>query len=314
MTAAAQPHETTSHASAVTAFGDPDVLQWQEVATPQPGPGQIRIRVRAAGVGPTDLRVRSGELGRAFGLTPPFVLGFEAAGTVDALGSGVTGVAVDDDVAVLLRAQGGYAEYAVTDTWVHKPADVSWDAAAALPASAEAAVGVLRQLHIQRGESLLLYGGAGSVGLIAIQLAVDLGAHVFAVARPGHADLIRSLGATFVPADQPLADAVHAVTPTVDAVMDAAGTGGLEAAIGLAGGVERVITLTDTSGGAALGVTLSAPTPERAPDALAVTMPMLAAGRLQLKDRKTVPLTEAASAHAAMEAPGPHPKYVLTVD
>jgi NADPH:quinone reductase-like Zn-dependent oxidoreductase len=306
--------EKTAHASVVTAFGEPAVLEWQAVPVPQPGAGQIRVRVRAAGVGPTDLRVRSGELGRVFGLTPPFVLGYEAAGTVDALGSGVTDVTVGEDVAVLLRTQGGYAEYVVADTWVRKPANVSWDAAAALPASANAALGVLQQLDLRSGESLLLYGGAGSVGIIAIQLAVDLGAKVFAVARPAHAELIRSLGATFVPADQPLADAVHAVTDTIDAVMDAAGTGGLEAAIELAGGTQRVITLSDASGGAALGVTLSAPTPDRAPDALAVTMPMLADGRLQLKERTTVPLTDAASAHAAMEAPGPHPKYVLTVD
>jgi NADPH:quinone reductase-like Zn-dependent oxidoreductase len=300
------------HAAVLTRFGGPDALRWQEAEDPAPGPGEVRVRVRAAGVGPTDLHIRSGALGAAFRVTPPAILGFEAAGTVDLLGPGTSGVAVGDDVAVLLPALGGYAELAVSSVWGRKPAGVSWDAAAALPASAEAAVGVLRQLGVQAGERLVVLGAAGSVGALAVQLAIADGVEVVGVASGRHADFVSSLGAEFLSSDAPLVQALAEHATTVDAVLDAAGAGGLAEAVRLAGGPSRVITLADPTA-AALGVRLSEPGPDRAPDALAITMPMLAAGRLRLKPRTTVPLRAAAEAHAAMESSGPHEKIVLTV-
>jgi len=298
-------------AAILTAFGGPDVLQWREVDDPEPGPGQLRVSVRGAGVGPTDLHIRSGALGAAFGVTPPAVLGFEAAGTVDALGPGTTGVQVGDDVAVLLPTLGGYAERVVAGVWVLKPASVPWDAAAALPASAEAAVGVLRQLGAADGEHLVVLGAGGSVGLIAVQLALTAGLRVSAVAGAHDEELLTSLGATFVASGSPLEEALGRRAGRVDAVLDAAGAGGLDAAVRLAGGPDRVITLADPSA-AALGVRLSQPGPDRAPDALDVAMPLLASGALRLKPRTTVPLAEASRAHLALEAPGRHAKIVLT--
>src|SRR6201995_3849841 len=101
-------------------FGPPSVLVLDDVEMPAPGPGQIRLRVRAAGVSPTDLALRSGHL-TAFPLPPRAVLGFEVAGTVDALGAGVTGVTEGEAVAALLVGLGGYAEYALASTWTSKP-------------------------------------------------------------------------------------------------------------------------------------------------------------------------------------------------
>src|SRR4029077_13429992 len=140
--------------------------------------GHIRMRVRAAGVGPTDLEIRRGDLKEVFALAPGTVLGFEAAGVVDALGDGVDGVAVGDEVAAWLLGLGGYGEYALASAWTIKPPGVSFVEAAALPASVEAARGVLRQLGIVRGETLLILSGAGSVGIIAAQLAVSCKATV----------------------------------------------------------------------------------------------------------------------------------------
>src|SRR5580704_1888024 len=131
------------NAIVMTGVGPPDVLKWAQVALPDPGEGQIRIRVKAAGVSPTDLALRAGHL-KAFPLPPHAVLGFEAAGTVDAVGRGVTGALIGDAVAALLFGMGGYAEYTVASIWTRKPDGVSWLDAAALPSSAEAAVGVLR--------------------------------------------------------------------------------------------------------------------------------------------------------------------------
>src|ERR1700746_336746 len=140
------------NAVVMTGYGPPEVLTWAAVPLPEPGQGQIRIKVKAAGISPTDLALRAGYL-KAFPLPPDAVLGFEAAGTVDAVGSGVTGTSAGDAVTALLFGLGGYAEYAVASIWAAKPPSVSWADAAALPSSAEAAVGVLRQLHVRRGET-----------------------------------------------------------------------------------------------------------------------------------------------------------------
>ena len=160
------------NAIVMTAYGPPEVLKWASVPLRDPGEGQIRIKVKAAGISPTDLALRAGYVKEVFPLPPNAVLGFEAAGTVDAVGPGVTGTSIGDGVTALLLGLGGYAEYALASIWTRKPDTVSWIDAAALPSSAEAAVGVLRQLNVKSGETLLLFGGGGSVGIIATQLAV----------------------------------------------------------------------------------------------------------------------------------------------
>ena len=299
------------YASVLTGYGPPEVLAWSPVARPEPGPGQIRIRVHAAGVGPTDAKIRRGDLRQVFPLPAPAVLGFEAAGTVDALGPAVTGVAAGDEVAALLPALGGYGEYAVASAWTAKPAGVSWADAAALPASAEAAVGVLRQLRVAPGETLLVLGGGGSVGLIATQLARSQGVTVVSATGPRDEELARELGAIAVRYGAELSAQVKAHVGTVDAVFDAAGKGGLGDAVALAGGPARVITLADEHA-ADFGVALSAPTPGRAPDALDRTMPLLAAGKLRLRPQRLFPLREAAQAHALLEAGQTSRKLVLT--
>jgi threonine dehydrogenase-like Zn-dependent dehydrogenase len=132
---------------------------------------------------------------KAIPLPANAVLGFEAAGTVDAVGPGVTSTSIGG-VTALLFGLGGYAEYAVASIWTRKPDTVSWIDAAALPSSAEAAVGVLRQLNVASGETLLLFGGGGSVGIIATQLAVVRGVKVISVVGEHDETLARELGAT----------------------------------------------------------------------------------------------------------------------
>jgi NADPH:quinone reductase-like Zn-dependent oxidoreductase len=279
---------------------------------PEPGPGQIRIRVHAAGVSPTDLKIRRGDLRQVFQL-PSAVLGFEAAGTVDALGPAVTGVKTGDEVAAMLPALGGYGEYALASSWIAKPASVSWADAAALPASAEAAVGTLRQLRVASGETLLILGGGGSVGLIATQLALAEGATVISATGARDEELARELGAIPVRYGPELRAQVHAYAHTgkVDAVLDAAGKGGLGDAVALADGPARVITLADEHA-ADFGVVLSAPTPDRAPDALDQTMPLLASGKLRLRAQRLLPMKDAAQAHALLETGQAHEKLILT--
>src|SRR4051794_19969072 len=119
--------DTVPRANVLTGYGRPEMLRWQEVAPLHPAAGQIRLRVRAAGVGPTDLAIRRGNLKEAFALAPDAVLGFEAAGVVDARGEGVDGgLAVGDEVAAWLPGLGGYGEYALASAWTLKPPGVSF--------------------------------------------------------------------------------------------------------------------------------------------------------------------------------------------
>jgi NADPH:quinone reductase-like Zn-dependent oxidoreductase len=286
----------------------PDVLAWRDVPMPEPGPGQVRIRVKAAGVGPTDLKIRRGEV--RFARPPDAVLGFEAAGVVDTLGPSVSGIEEGDEVASLLPALGGYGEYALASSWTPKPPEVTWGDAAALPASAEAAVGTLKQLGLTGGETLLVLGAAGSVGMIATQLAVFRGATVVGAAASRDHNLVRDLGAVPVSYGPDLADRVRQIVPSVHAVLDAAGKGGLPDAIDLAGGPKRVTTLADEHA-ADLGVAFSVPRPDRAPEAVDQTMPLLASGALRLRRQRRLPMEHAAEAHRLLENGEVHEKLIL---
>jgi NADPH:quinone reductase-like Zn-dependent oxidoreductase len=300
------------NAIVMTGYGPPEVLKWARVPLTEPGEGQIRIKVKATGISPTDLALRAGYLKAAIPLPPDAVLGFEAAGTVDAVGPGVTGASTGDGVTALLFGLGGYAEYAVASIWTRKPDTVSWTDAAALPSSAEAAVGVLRQLNVKSGETLLLFGGGGSVGVIATQLAVAQGVKVISAVGEHDDALVRELGATPVRYGPGLADRVRALGG-VDAAFDAAGKGVLADAIALAGGPKRVITLSDPAA-ADYGVMLSQPTPDRAPGALDQTIALLADGRLRLRAHQSMPMQQAAEAHRQLESGNVHERIILTLE
>jgi len=296
-----------SGAIVIADFGGPEVLRWREVMPPEANRGEVLIRVQAAGVGPTDLHIRAGDLTTVFPQRPGDVLGFEAAGVVEAVGEGAS-ASVGDEVAALLPAQGGYGELVTTAVWCAKPASVSWDAAAALPASADAAVGTLRQIRAAKGETLVVLGAVGAVGSIITQLARARGIRVIGAASVRDADTVRELGGEFVELRDGIFDRI--VGP-VNAVIDTAGHGELTQAAIRVGDAHRVVTLIGGAEVASSGVLLSHPSPDRAPDALAITMPLLAAGNLRLKRRRILPIREASEAHRLLESGETHDKVVL---
>ena len=297
-------------ACVVTGYGPPDVLEWEDVPMPEPSATEIRIKVRVSGVGPTDLKIRRGDVQAVFPLPDPAVLGFETAGTVDAVGSEVSDVAVGDEVAALLPSLGGYGEYALAAAWTRKPPQVTWNDAGAMPSAVEAALGVLRQLGVAEGETLLVLGAGGSVGIVATQLAVRQGVKVIGAVGARDEELTRELGATPVLYGSSLLSNVREVADRVDATLDAAGKAGLEEAITLTGGTERVITLAD-EGARDLGVRFSVGTPDRAPDAVEIGMQLLASGELRLRSQQTIPMSQAADAHRLLEENHVHHKLLL---
>src|SRR2546425_6976884 len=123
------PGDRMPNAAVLTTYGPPNVLQWTDVPMPEPSERQVRIKVRVSGVGPTDLKIRRGDLKAVFPLPKPAVLGFETAGVVDAIGSEVSGVAVGDEVAAWLPSLGGYGECALAAAWTRQPPHGAWDGA-----------------------------------------------------------------------------------------------------------------------------------------------------------------------------------------
>jgi NADPH:quinone reductase-like Zn-dependent oxidoreductase len=132
--------------------------------------------------------------------------------------------------------------------------------------------------------------------MIATQLAVAQGVKVIGIASPRDHDLVRDLGAVQISYGAGMADRVREVTASVDVVLDAAGKGELAEAVFLAGGPSRVMTIADEHA-AELGVSLSVATPDRAPEALDQTMPLLASGALRLRRQRKLPMAAAAEAH-----------------
>ncbi|MEU3607905.1 NADP-dependent oxidoreductase [Streptomyces sp. NPDC035033] len=300
-------------------FGDSGVLRHTtEAEVPVPGPGQVRLRVAAAGVNPMDWKVRRGLLEEFFPTTFPAVPGIEVAGTVDALGEGVTGLALGDEV-FGWSATGAYARYALAGNVLPKPAGLSWEAAVGLPVAGETAARVLAEIGVREGETLFLHGAAGIVGTIAVQLAVAAGVTVVGSAsEPNHAYL-RGLGAVPVAYGDGLADRVRAAAPRgVDAVFDAAGHGVLPVAIELLGGEGaadkgRIATIAAVDA-AEHGIAYSLPEQDfdRVRAWLTAQAEGVLAGTLKLRHAETLPLKEAARAQDLSETGHVRGKLVLT--
>ncbi|GIE89767.1 NADP-dependent oxidoreductase [Actinoplanes regularis] len=276
-------------------FGGAEVLRVAEARVPRPGPGQVRLRVRAAGVNPLDHKIRSGVMEQVFPTTFPATPGLEAAGVVDEVGPGVTGLAAGDEV-IALTDTGSYAEFALATVAAPKPAGLDWAQAAALPVAGETAQRVLDLLGVEAGETLLVHGAAGAVGGVAVQLAVAAGVTVVGTASAVNHDYLRSLGVTPVAYGEGLVERVRAAAPQgVDAVFDAAGYGVLPDSIELRGGTtDRIVTIADPTC-RELGVTFSGdsrPSVER----LAGLARLAAEGALRLTVAETFPLAEAGRA------------------
>jgi NADPH:quinone reductase-like Zn-dependent oxidoreductase len=291
-------------------YGEPDVLTVSTAEVPQPGPGQVRIRVHAVAVNLIDVKIRSGHMDGIFPVSFPVTPGWDVAGVVEAAGENAT-AAVGDEVFGVATA-GGYSEFALLDQPVARPAGVSAETAAALVTVGEAAVRGLRHLDLKPGQTLLIHGAAGSVGTIAVQLAVARGLTVIGTAAEEDLGRVAAVGATPIRYGQGWANRVRAVAPDgIDAVFDTSGAGVLADSVALTGDPGRVITIADESA-AQYGVRFTGADPgDRIPEARAELADLAAAGQLSVPIWRIYPLAQAARAHADLEAGRNHGKIIL---
>lgn len=178
--------------------GDPRNGVVKNVFDPRPGPGQLVVRVVAAALNPADWKIVEGRFPFLFLPKRPFVPGCEAAGTVEAMDARVSGFRVGDEVIVSTGLGGALAERAVVSALhvARKPATLSFEKAAAIPAAGQTALQALRdQAGLGSGQRLLVNGAGGGVGTFAVQIGKILGAHVTAVASAGKLETLGGLGA-----------------------------------------------------------------------------------------------------------------------
>ncbi len=206
-------------------FGSPSVIVNAEIPRPEPRPAQLLVRVKAAGVGPWDALIREGK--SAIPQPLPLTLGSDLAGVVEAMGPGVSGFQIGEEVYGLTndRFTGAYAEYALASAarMARKPKVLSFIEAASAPVVSVTAWQMLFDYaQVSSGQTVLIYGAAGNVGAYAVQLARHAGVRVIATAAARDLDYVHRLGAKTV-VDYTAKRFEEAVAGGVDAVIDTVG-------------------------------------------------------------------------------------------
>jgi len=295
--------------------GGPDVQEILELDMPSPLAGELLVEVRTAGVNPVDWKIRSGMLGAASPADLPAVLGSEVSGVVREVGKDVEGFAVNDEVfGSVAPGSGGYAEYTLltANATAHKPPQVSFDDAATLPVAAATAYDGVTQLELKEGQTLLINGVSGGVGVAAAQLARGLNINVIGTASEDKRALIESLGATLVPYGDGVADRIRQLLPDgVDAIFDLAGGAGLWAVAELLTDREKLISASDPDTVTELGGHMIER--DRTHRVLEIVGALVADGKLDPHVEDVRPLDEAADAIAAVEVGHAKGKVVIQV-
>jgi NADPH:quinone reductase-like Zn-dependent oxidoreductase len=292
-----------------TEYGSPEVLGWGDAPEPHPGPGQIRIAVRAASVNPSDWKVLTGAFSGGQPLGGTGFLGSDAAGVVDEVGEGVTGVSVGDEV--FGRGQNTQAEFAVLGSRAPKPSSVDWAVAAAAGTAGETAERGLRLLGVEAGDTIFIDGGAGGVGAVAVQMAVARGARVIASSSEANRDYLREIGAIPVSYGEGVAGRVQdAAGGRVDAVFDVAGKTPVQELVSLVSEPSQVLSIANFAAGQAGARVTDGSTDSRPMEAVAEVAELLAQNKLVIKVQ-TFPFERAAEAYRISQGGHVRGKLVL---
>lgn len=228
-------------------FGGPDQVVAEDIPVPVPGAGEILVRVLAAGVAPWDALIRAGK--SKVSPQPPLTLGSDLAGVVETVGANVVGVSAGDEVYGVTNPQfcGAQADYAIAQAGMiaPKPKGLSFLEAASAPVIAVAAWQMLFEYaQVKKGETVVILGAAGNVGAYAVQMALNAGLRLVAVARAGDAEFLHGLGVkSIVDADVP---DFEKELPSVVAILDMVGPRTVELCLGALKAGGKVISLVSS--------------------------------------------------------------------
>jgi NADPH:quinone reductase-like Zn-dependent oxidoreductase len=294
-------------------YGPPSALQLQTLPDPKPGPNEILVRVAGASLNPVDWKQRSGALRQFMPLKLPAVLGRDAAGTVAAMGPGVTGFAVGDRVLGRVPG-GGYAELVVapTDAWAPAPAKLDLADAGALPLAVLTGAQLAEEATDARaGETILVTGATGSVGRAAVFAAKGRGAKVYAGVRAKHKAEAAKLGADAVVAIDDEGELAR--LPVLDGIADTVGGETTQKLLGkLKPGGKLGSVLGEPQGAKERGFAVKAFLTHSDPKRLRELAQAVADGKLEIPIARRFPLAEARAAHELAEK-HPDGKVLLLV-
>lgn len=309
----------------VREWGGPEKFEAADMPKPEPGKAQVLVRVRAASVNPVDYKIRRG--GDWASLPKPSILGYDAAGVVEAVGDGVEHLRRGDEVfysAKIFGRQGTYAEYHVEDADIvaKKPAALSFEQAAALPLAAMTAYdAIITFFQTKPGDTVLVHAGAGGVGSYAVQLAKLAGARVLATGRRENDAFIRDLGADEVIDYRTtrFEDEVLRLTGGngVDAAYDTVGGDTIPRSIGCVRAYGKLATIVSIDGSInAMNIrnqTLYGGFMERTAPKIRALALLAERGQIRPVIDSTFPLERVADAHRKIESGGMKGKIVLAV-
>lgn len=215
----------TSRTLVFTEYGGPENQVFTDSPRSVPGPGEVAIEVKAAGVNPADWKIRAGLMGTQRPLPSP--MGREAAGIVTAVGADVEDFSVGDAVlGIAAKGSGTFAQHTILDAaqTVLKPDELSFAVAAALPIAGATAYDLTHQIELEPGQTMLILGAGGGVGLMAAQIGKVHKFTTIGMASAGKKELVESTGATFVASGEGAADRVRAIAPDgADLIIDLVG-------------------------------------------------------------------------------------------
>ena len=278
-------------------YGGIDVLKVVEVPQPEPGAGQVLVQVKAAGINPGEAKIRDGLLHSMWPATFPSGEGSDLAGVVAAAGPGVTAFQPGDDVIGFVDTRASQAEYAVVEAedLTPKPAGVPWDVAGALKVAGTTAVAMVRAVGAGTGDTVVVAGAAGGVGVIAAQLARLAGATVIGLASEPNHDWLRAHDIIPVTYGDGVADRIQAAAPSgkIDAFLDTVGGDYVQLAVDELGvPASRVDTVVSFDAVEKFGVKAEGGAAVPGAGTLAELAELIAAGRLEVPIVATYPLDQ----------------------
>jgi NADPH:quinone reductase-like Zn-dependent oxidoreductase len=318
--AAQNPGPSPMKAWRVHAFGPPEAMIFEPVPRPDPGPGEVLVKVHAAGVGPWDGWIRAGR--SALPQPLPLTLGSDLSGEVAALGSGISELAVGDQVFGVTNPQfvGAYAEYAVASAGMlaKKPSSLSYVEAASVPVIAVTAwQGLFDQARLEAGQMVLIHGAAGNVGAYAVQLARRARLRSIATSGTKDIDYVRDLGAEKVVdyRTQRFEDEIKDADAVLDLVGGETQTRSFQV-LRPGGKLISAVSQPDQDRPKHHGITAAFFLVEVTTERLRRIAELIDRGELKTRVGAVLPLADARDAHMMLEGrrPPPRGKIILNVE